>query len=238
MNCNNCNTTIISKFCHECGQPSVLKRINGHYIIHEIEHVLHFERGILYTIRELITNPGHNIRKYLSENRSRLVKPVIFIIITSLIYTIVTNLFHIEDKYINFDGEHNTAAFKIFEWIRTHYGYANIIMGVFITLWLKLFFRKFNYNFFETLISLCFVMGMSMLIFTVFSILQGITHIKLMSVGGITGFLYSAWATGHFYGKDKILNYIKAFFAHILGMLTFSIVALVLGILIDALLKH
>jgi rRNA maturation endonuclease Nob1 len=48
MNCKNCNTEITSKFCPECGQPTTLKRIDGKYIMHEIEHILHFERGILY----------------------------------------------------------------------------------------------------------------------------------------------------------------------------------------------
>ena len=83
MNCKNCNTEISSKFCPDCGQPTSLKRIDGHYIIHEIEHILHFGRGISFTIRELVINPGQNIKNYLLETRSRLVKPIIFIIITS-----------------------------------------------------------------------------------------------------------------------------------------------------------
>lgn len=140
MNCKNCNVELNSKYCPDCGQPSSLKRINAHYIVHEIEHVLHFERGILYTIRELLTSPGKNIRNYLSENRSQLVKPIIFIIITSLVYTIVTNLFHIKASYIQFDGDANSAMQSVFNWIRTHYGYANIIIGVFVAFWLKLFF--------------------------------------------------------------------------------------------------
>ncbi|WP_333625003.1 DUF3667 domain-containing protein [Sphingobacterium siyangense] len=92
-NCKNCGTDITLNFCPKCGQPAVLKRIDAHYIVHEIEHVLHFERGILYTIRELITTPGKNVKKYIAENRSRLVKPIIFIIITSLIYSIVSHFF-------------------------------------------------------------------------------------------------------------------------------------------------
>ena len=91
MNCKNCNAEIFSKFCPDCGQPANLKKIDGNYIIHEIEHVLHFERGILYTVRELIIRPGINIRKYLTENRSRLVKPIIFIIITSCIMHFFNN---------------------------------------------------------------------------------------------------------------------------------------------------
>jgi hypothetical protein len=110
--------------------------------MHEIEHILHFERGILYTIRELTLNPGQNIRKYLSENRSRLVKPIIFIIITSLIYTILTHFFHVEDGYVKYheaEGEVHSAVGNIVKWVQDHYGYSNIMMGVFIALWLKLF---------------------------------------------------------------------------------------------------
>ncbi len=237
MNCKNCNTEFNSKFCPECGHPAQLKRINGHYILHEIEHVLHFERGILYTVRELITNPGQNIRNYFSENRSRLVTPVIFIIITSLMYTLITSFFHIEDKYVKFDGGENTATFKIFQWITGHYGYANMILGIFITFWIKVFFRKSAYNFFEILILLCFVMGMGMLIFSVFSLIEGIFKVHLMNIGGIVGVLYCTWAIGHFFGKDRIINYVKAFSCYILGMITFSLIAILLGSLID-MIKH
>jgi len=86
MNCKNCNSKVDAEYCSKCGHPTVLKRIDGKYVIHEIEHLLHFERGILYTIKELLIKPGKNIRNYLSENRSRLVKPIIFFIVTSLIY--------------------------------------------------------------------------------------------------------------------------------------------------------
>lgn len=238
MNCKNCNAELNSKFCPDCGQPVSLKRIDGHYIIHEIEHILHFERGILYTIKELTTNPGHNIRNYLSENRSRLVKPVIFIIITSLIYSLSINFFHIDDQYIKFEGGELMTPVKIFKWIQGHYGYANIIMGIFIALWLKLFFRKYNYNLFEILILLCFVIGIAMLIYSLFALLQGLTKAKLMVVGGMAGTTYCAWAIGSFFGKGQIINYVKALFAYIFGILNFVFLALLVGFLIDFLTKH
>jgi hypothetical protein len=100
INCVNCNNQITENYCSSCGHPAKLKRIDGHYIIHEIEHVLHFEKGILYTIRELLIRPGENVGHFISENRSRLVKPIIFIIVTSLIYTLIAHFFHIEDGYI------------------------------------------------------------------------------------------------------------------------------------------
>ena len=241
MNCKNSNSEVNSQFCPDCGQSASLKRINGHYIIHEIEHVLHFERGILYTVRELTTNSGQNIRKYLSENRSRLVKPIIFIIITSLIYTILNHLFHIEDGYVKYHetkGETPSAVGNIVKWVQDHYGYANIMMGVFIALWLKLFFRKYKYNFYEILIMLCFVMGMGMLIFSVFVIIQGLTHFNIMTIAGIIAIAYCVWAIGQFYDKKKISNYIKALFAYIFGMITFWIFPVLIGTILDILSKH
>jgi hypothetical protein len=238
MNCKNCNNEVNSKYCPNCGQPAELKRIDGHYIIHEIEHVLHFERGILYTIRELVTNPGQNVRNYLSENRSRLVKPVIFIIVTSLIYTLFNHYFHFEDDYVNHLDTQKSTTSKIFKWVQGHYGYANIIMSVFIALWIKLFFRKTGYNFFEILILLCFVMGIGMLIFCIFGVIQCLTHINLMQIAGVVGFTYTTWAIGQFYAKGNVINYVKAFFAYILGMLTFILTAILIGIIIDILIKH
>jgi hypothetical protein len=238
MNCKTCGTIFTSKYCPNCGQPQELKRIDGHYIIHEIEHVLHVERGILYTIRELLTHPGQNVKNYLTENRSRLVKPVIFIIVTSLLYSICNNIFHFEDAYTNQLDSHKSTSNTIYKWIQGHYGYANIIMGVFIAVWTKLFFRKHPFNIFEILILLCFVMGMGMLIFAVFGIIQGLTHFNLMQPAGVVAFVYTTWAIGQFYGKEKMINYVKAFFAYILGMITFMLTAIVIGILTDLLIKH
>ena len=190
MNCKNCNSEVSLNFCPNCGQPSLLKRIDGHYIAHEIEHVLHFERGILYTVKELFINPGENIRNYISDNRSRLVKPVIFIIITSLIYTLISHFFHIEDEYIKYEGLENSSFVKILSWMQANYGYMNILTGMFIAGWLKVFFKKYDYNFFELVIMLCFVLGISMLIFAFFAFIEGLLHIKLMNISGIISMIY------------------------------------------------
>lgn len=232
-NCRNCNHELSGKFCSNCGDPVQLKRIDAHYIMHEIEHVLHFEKGILFTIKELLIRPGKNVREFVSENRNRLVKPIIFIIVTSLIYSIITHFFHIEDGYISHTGTEQSSTTAIFDWIQKHYGYANIIMGIFIAFWIKLFFRRYNYNFFEIVILLCFVMGMGMLLFSFFGILEGITKIHLMQAAGMVGIIYCCWAIAQFFDKSKGINYFKAFIAYILGFITFSIAALLLGALID-----
>ncbi|MGY0035416.1 DUF3667 domain-containing protein [Pedobacter sp. NJ-S-72] len=184
-NCIYCTNELTGKYCSNCGQPAKIKRIDGHYVKHEIEHVLHFEKGILLTIKELVIRPGQNVREFIDKDRSKLVKPIIFIIVASLIYTLISHFFHIEQGYVNYESSENSTTTLIFNWIQNHYGYGNIIMGVFIAFWLKLFFKKYEYNFFELLILLCFVMGMGMLIFSVFAILEGLTKINLMKISGV-----------------------------------------------------
>ena len=238
MNCKNCSAEVTQNYCPNCGQVTKIKRIDGHYIAQEIGSVLNFDRGIFYTIRELLLRPGENIRNFISENRNRLVKPIIFIIVTSLIYSLINHFFKIEDGYINFEETKQTATGHIFQWIQNNYGYANIIMGIFIALWTKLFFKKYHYNFFEILILLCFVMGIGMLIYSVFAIFSTLTKIDLMQAAGIVGFIYSAWAMGQFFDKSKFSNYVKALFSYVLGFLTFSLTALLTGYLFDLIIKH
>lgn len=231
--CKNCQSEVTQNYCPNCGQPASLKRIDGHYIVHEIEHLLHFEKGFLYTIRELVVRPGQTVRHFIAEDRSRLVKPVMFIILTSLIYTVVNHYFHLEDGYVNYEESMPSTTGRIFKWIQDHYGYSNMIMGLFIALWVNIFFRKSAFNFYEILILLCFIMGIGMLIFALFALLEQLTHIKLMQIASVIGFVYMAWAIGQFFDKKGAMNYVKAFAAYILGMVTFSLAAIVLGTIVD-----
>jgi Protein of unknown function (DUF3667) len=238
MNCKNCNESFNGNYCSNCGQPLKLKRIDGHYISHEIEHVLHFERGILYTVKGLLISPGQNIRHFITDNRSRLVKPIIFIIVTSLIYTLVNHFYHIDEGYVKFSDTKISTTNTMFKWIQDHYGYSNILMGIFIALWTKIFFRKYNYNFYEILILLCFVIGMAMLIYTVFAIFLGLTNINLLKIGGYIGIIYCAWAIGQFFDGKKIFNYVKALASFVLGTATFYLLVLLTGTLIDLIITH
>lgn len=230
--CSNCKTTISDNFCGHCGQTSNLKRIDGRFILHEINHVLHFEKGFLFTVKSLLIDPGQSVRTFISENRSKLVKPVIFIVVTSLIYTIISHWFHVEVDRSPVEKSILADIGIILDWLQHHYGYANMIMGVFITLWLKLFFRKYRYNFFEILILLCFVMGIGMLLLAVSAIIEGLSGFHLVWITEGLSVIYSAWAIGQFYGKSKFTIYVKALGAYLLGMLSYWVLIIALCILV------
>ncbi|WP_300664908.1 DUF3667 domain-containing protein [Fluviicola sp.] len=238
MNCNHCGKEVSGQFCSNCGGPATLKRVDGHYVIHEIQHFLHFEKGIPYTVRELLIRPGKSIREFISVDRNRLVKPILFLIVCSLIYTFISHFFHVETESESVKMLKGSALLALLEWIEHHYGYANILMGLCIALWLKLFFGKYNYNFFELLILLCFVIGIGMLIFTIFSITEGLMQTRLTTLSTFGSLIYPSWAIGQFFDQKKVINYVKAFISYLLGGLMFFIIVGFIGIFIDVLMKH
>jgi Protein of unknown function (DUF3667) len=139
--CKKCQITIIDKYCPSCGNPATLKRIDNHYISHELLHLLHFEKGFFYTIKELLKRPGDSIREYIKDNRNNHMKPIPFLILSSLLYTFITHLLKADE--INNGKEKIEIGIwstKILNWVQSHYGYANVVMGIFIAFFVKVLF--------------------------------------------------------------------------------------------------
>ena len=234
-NCKKCNSEISRNYCSNCGQPAKIRRFDARYIKDEIGNLFNLEKGFFYTTKELIIRPGQNVRKFIAEDRNRLVKPITFLVVTSLIYTLIVNFFHIEEQNTNYgDVEGLEVAMPIFEWIQSHYGYANLIMGFLMALLAKVFFKKYGYNYFEILILLCFVSGIEMLIVSFFGIIEGVAKIQLQEAATIISVIYAIWAIGHFF-ENKWTNYLKAFVIYMLGVLLFIISILFLGVAIGLL---
>lgn len=216
------------------GKPAELPRINSGYIKQELENVLLLEKGLLLTIREVLLRPGKSVQEFLHRDRTRLAKPIYFVIITSLIYTLANHYLGFEDGYIDSGGLEGSVLGVIFSWMQNNYGFANLILGVFIALWIKVFFRKFNYNFFEIMILLFYIIGVGMLILALFGVAESLTQIRFTQIGAFLIFGYTAWSIGQFFDK-KASSYVKAFFAYLIGYITFMILVFIIGISIDLL---
>lgn len=119
-----------------------------------------------------------------------------------------------------------------------NYGYLNILSGALTAIWLKVFFKKYGYNFFELLVMLCYVLGISILISTFFAIIEGVTHFKLSGIATIIGWIYVVIAIGSFYNSKKISNYIYALICYLLGLISFSVLIFTLGLTIDFIVKN
>ncbi len=235
--CKHCSNELNGNFCSFCGKPAKLNRIDRAYIRREIANVLNLDKGFFFTIKELIIRPGSSIRNFLETDRHRLVKPIIFILVSSLIYSLVNGFFNFEEHYINYNASQQSSLGVIMKWMQSNYGYANIMMGIFIAFFVKLFFRKYQYNVYEILILICYIVGIAMLILALFVFLQVITGISVMTFASVLIVFYITWSIADFFDSKKVVNYVKSLSSYMVGMIVFFLLIMSVGILIDFI-KH
>jgi hypothetical protein len=235
--CKNCSTNFDTKFCPSCGVPAQVSRIDRRYVLHEIQHaVLHFEKGFLYTIKELITRPGISIREFVQGDRTKHYKPIGFVVVTSLIYIFVMHFLHFNElAATNLDKNEiiQGNSEKLFTWVRENYNYSNLISILFSAIALKLFFRKKGYNYFEYLVLLCYLTGIGMLFLTVVIMLLQIVPFKFgFSIFSYVVIIYMFWGIGQFVG-GKAKTYFKALLAYLIGLTLLSVFLLIIGGVLD-----
>lgn len=56
MNCKNCDTEINQNYCPNCGKAATLKRIDHHYIVHEITHLFTLRKGSYIPLSNYLQN--------------------------------------------------------------------------------------------------------------------------------------------------------------------------------------
>ena len=238
--CKNCNELINGNYCSNCGQPAKLKRIGGHYIVYEIRDTLFVDGSFWYTIKKMITRPGESVRKYVSEDRSRLMKPISFLIISSLIYTVVMHFFQI-DYFSQFDVSQTQTQtptiMQISHWMIENRGYTSLIVGLSMAFWVKLFFRKSDYNIFEIFILLCFTSGINALWMSVVIFIQRLLQLNLFLVIFLIPLIYHIWSIGQFFGEKKAGSYIKAILSYFAGIIVLGFIA-VIGTVIELIVRN
>ncbi len=138
--CKNCDNVFSGNFCPNCSQSATTKRIDAHYLIHDIPHsILHIDKGLPYTFFQLSKNPGKALLAYLRGQRVRFFKPFAYVIILSTISSLFIKL---TTKETQLDDANSITS------IFTHY--PSILIFVLIpivalTTWLVFIKRQFNY---------------------------------------------------------------------------------------------
>ncbi|WP_166641846.1 DUF3667 domain-containing protein [Pedobacter duraquae] len=220
------------------------KRINSSYIIHELTHLLHIESGFLFTVKQLFLRPGKLVRNFILDDRTKVTKPLIFLILSGTIFTLVFHFFHIEYVFFSvkqkLDGVDEFLDKKaISDWTNSHIAYTSLITGFFIALWTTLFFKKHRYNVYEITVLLCYSVGQGLLIISLFTLISVLLKAKLIiSIGIFASYFYIFWSIGQFFGEKKLINYGKAIICCVLGALSFQLILTLLAYVFHLLKVH
>ena len=145
-----------------------LNRFNVTKLWSSVLKALNLEKGILYTLTGLVIRPGEVLNTYLFEDRTKMTKPLSFLLLAVGISTFLTiNLIGLEETMLAGmnagAGETDPEQAEFMKMYSTKFTqYYNIIQLLsvpFLALSSYLFFKKHKYNYAEHLVIAAYLTG-------------------------------------------------------------------------------
>lgn len=242
--CANCLRAIDAsdqRFCPACGQPTPVHRIDWHFIGHELEHsVLHMDRGILFTLRQLVLRPGDLIRDYIEGRRANLVKPLLLLMILSAAIVFLSSMQGV-GTMAQFAGEtvtQNEVLRFVDDWMTRHFALVTIVLLPLEALAFKLMFgRTQSLNYPEWLVITAFLTAQTMVLWIV-GLLLRYWMPQLLNWSAGLSFVYGIFSLLQFFrGEPRWKTVLRSVAAYVVTLLMSQVFGLVVGA-IFALTRH
>ena len=246
MNCLNCNTETTGAFCHNCEQPASTSRFTIKSLFTKVLTYLFIlsDKGVLYTIKQLYTSPGHSTREYIQGHRVKMTDYftlIILVITAGLILDGFSSDITLGDLGVTYSSNGNLKTVELrvlfeeiskgFENIAGNYPRLTILMQIpFMGLSSYLWFRKkSNQNFAENIV-INFYSAAGVYLFTLVFIVMCVFVKDLKFLGIVVNsiiylsFLYSVWFYYQYYsafGYRKSTLLFRSIFAYVIGFLLY-----------------
>jgi Protein of unknown function (DUF3667) len=89
-NCLNCQTTVIGRYCHVCGQENLEpKETVWHLVQHFFNDITHFDGKFFSTVGLLLRKPGFLPAEYMAGRRMSYLNPIRMYVFTSAIFFLI-----------------------------------------------------------------------------------------------------------------------------------------------------
>jgi len=238
-NCKNCNEIISGNFCFNCGQNSKVRRYSfEHFIKHDLIHgIWNIDNGIFYTIKELLTRPGHSIREFIDGKRVNY-----FSYVTLLLLIIAISIFLEEFTQIKISDlmpeSSQDAMNNLEEFTKNNPRFSLILTIPFYSILSFIWFRKAKLNLAEHFVLNSYraviesLIGLLFLVITIFiKNLQVLTIIY--GLINLSTLVYAFWLYKQFFSVYKYSNKSLIFrsFAVIFSYILFTMfIGIIMGI--------
>lgn len=163
--CLSCGTALHDQFCAHCGQPAGTHRITLHHLVfHDLPHsIWHVDKGVLYTLRQMLTRPGLAIREYLAGQRARHFRPISYLLLLVGLSALLMSSLHL-DLYRGRPASEVPELLRVVMERYTHFNFkypafAHLILLPLNSLVAWLLLRRTGYNYAEVLTGGAFVAG-------------------------------------------------------------------------------
>ncbi len=99
-NCLNCDTIVVGKYCHNCGQENVEPKESAWQLItHFFNDITHFDGKFFSTLKVLLFKPGLLSREYMNGRRASFLNPIRMYLFTSFIFFLAFfSTIHVNEK--------------------------------------------------------------------------------------------------------------------------------------------
>ena len=167
-NCPNCNRVVNGNFCSNCGQKKY-NRIDKKYIWNELQYtVFHTNKGFLYSVKNLIINPGRTAKEFIDGKRVNHYKPLLLAFVLSGISAFISfKIVGLNDimkevfskKELYSELMNNALSFAA--------SYNSFIMLFFVpllALFSKIAFRKWGQNYYEHVVMNAYMLSFHALV--------------------------------------------------------------------------
>lgn len=243
-NCLNCSQLITNKFCANCGQK-IYKRIDKKYIWDELQYtIFHTNKGLLYSVKNVLKNPGKTAKEFIDGNRVNHYKPILLVFVLSGIATFLSfkflNLKEVMSAYFSQQHINSNLMGDIMSFLSS---YSSILMLFYVPLFAlttKIAFRKWGHNYYEHVVMNAYILSFYTLVsmILVYPIMFFFRH-SPTAFYNITQFsilivpIILVWFFKEFYKekplKSIVLKVIGVVGLTILGYLLFIILAGIVG---------
>ncbi len=230
--CKNCQHTFEGNFCSNCGQKTSTKRLDWHFVKEELQYTfLHINKGLLYTAKQLFTQPGKTIRDYIDGKRVQHYKPILLVFVLAGLNGLLTHYIDVEkfmpktDTHVKMKSGLSFGK-ESFDWILSHYSIIELGLIPILSLCSYLAFKKWGYNYIENIIINCFASGQRLLfgiaVFPIEYLFRKSGYfVTISSILSLITYLLTVWTYYKIYEKQVIGNFILRFllFAFLFGII-------------------
>lgn len=197
--CKNCQAAIEGRYCSNCGQATSTARLDFHVVWHDLQHgLLHVNKGIFYTLRELFLRPGLTIRSYLDGQRIRHFQPVSMMIVLAALYAWSSHLAH--RPMVTYSGNAETSVAIAADFIEHHYGFAEVMLLPVLALCSYLFFRRRGERYVEWIVVHAFLASQRLVVQIVaLPFAMTLSSGTVGTISFIVNMVYLGWAMMQLY---------------------------------------
>lgn len=227
--CLNCGSPVPGHFCGHCGQDAHTHRFTLGHLLHEIPHtVLHVDKGLLYTAKELALRPAPTLRRFLAGQRVPHFRPLAYVLLIAGVSAFLFTALHLrpylaEDPNVGPAGRQLQAHLadgtgKYWRWIAV----GALPLTAFLA-WRLL--RRAAFTYAEWLVINAYLLGTASLLtmpfFVPYYLVNGTAQMKPVGLcSGVVVMAYHTWAYAGLLaptGRSAVQRYARGFFTTVLS---------------------